>query len=330
MTAAEQRAIGALESLRARALSSSEDRAAWHAVRATGVTGSDIRKLRSATPLGRASLIAKKLAGGDAVRELRVRELVWGRVREAEIASLVWQRFRIEPNLTLFHAPGNPRHLATPDGTGVEEDFDSLAERLTVSEIKTGKFDLDPATSEHFGRYGYYDQIQWEMYVCGAWRARFTWEVHDDDWSDWPERGPSPLAVEPEGQWILRDDARIGQLVEIADDFLATLDAEASRDPGDRDFELEAMFADLLDLRQQVADGEAALRRYLDEHHVETLRSSVGSLSYGMGAGSMRFDPASFRRDHPDLYAEYQRRTTPRKKTLRVTVAGAKKDEEDE
>lgn len=319
----------ALDSLRARALMSSEDRSSWHAARALGVTGSDIRRLRSATPLGRASLIAQKLAGGDR-GELRVKEIVWGRVREDEIARLVEARFRIEPNRMLFHAREHPRHLATPDGVGVEEDFESGLERITVSEIKTAKFDLNPSTSDHFEKYGYYDQAQWELHVCDGWRARFTWEQHDDDWSDWPERGPSPLHEEPEGVWIVRDEGRIAELVAIADDFLETLDAEAHRDPGERDFELEALYAELVEARQQADDAEEALRGYLDRNRIETGRTPVGSFSYAMGAGQNRFQSTAFRRDHPDLYAEYMARTTPKKKTLRLTVAGAKKREEDE
>lgn len=329
MTAEQQMRDGALDALRGRAIASSEDRASWHAARAFGVTGSDIRRLRSATPAGRASMIAKKLAGGDEVRELNVRELVWGRVREDEIAGLVWARFRIEPNRFLFHARENRRHLATPDGVGVEEDFDSLAVRVVTSEIKTGKFELDPSTSEHFGKYGYYDQVQWELYVAGGWRARFTWEQHDDDWSYWPEFGPRPLAAEPQGVWILRDDARITELVAIADDFLATLDAEAARDPEERDFELEALFADLVVAREQASAAEGALRSYLDATRRESAVTPLGKLSYGMGNGSVRFDSSAFKRDHPDLFAEYVRRSVPRKKTLRLNVAGAKRDEDE-
>jgi hypothetical protein len=318
----------AMYRLSPRALVSSEDRGAWHGRRNLGVTGSDIRVLRSAGPLGRATLVAKKLAGA-APDELRVKELVWGRIREAEIARLVWDRFRIDANTYLFHAIGNERHLATPDGIGTEEDFDASTTRIVVSEIKTGKFDVGPDT-DHFARYGYYDQIQWEMYVCDAWRCRFTWEVHDDDWSEWPQLGPNPLKPEPQGTWVLRDEGRIAELIEIADDFLATLDAERDRDPDERDFEAEWRLAELIEARAAAADAETALRSYLDRTRREALVTPFGKLSYGMGNGSERFNSRQFRVDHPGLYEEYKTRSTPRNKTLRVTVPGAKKESESE
>ena len=211
-----------LEDLQKRALASSEDRGAWLLARARGVTATDVAKLAKGNgPAITHELAAHKLAGG--VQDLsHVPYVRHGQQREPVIAAWILERFGIEPSQTLFHAVENSRHLATPDGVGW--DFD---ENVITSEIKTSKYDLDPAASKsdgHFWKVGYYDQIQWQHYVTGASRSLFAWEQHDDDWWGWPER--SPRVKEIRFAWIPRDDARIDRLVTIADKFLVYLDAE--------------------------------------------------------------------------------------------------------
>jgi len=232
----------ALVALNERAVASSEDRDSWLAARSRGVTATEVAKLRKGGASARRELLASKI-NGDPFRGNQYTQ--WGSLREAAIAAAVRARAGIEPNQVLFHAVDNDRHLATPDGVGVNFD-----DQLVMSEIKTSKHDLAPsfeispfteasvkgvepkALAGYFWSTGYYDQIQWQIYVTGAVAARFTWEQHDDDWSEWPERGPRPKHSELPFRVILRDDIRIDELVAIADAFLEAYDV-ALRDAAD-------------------------------------------------------------------------------------------------
>lgn len=231
--------LSALEELQTRAVASSADRESWLAARAPGVTATEVAKLAKGGVSARREILASKIKG-DPFRGNQYTQ--WGSLREEAIAEDVRARTGIVSNQTLFHAKGNRRHLATPDGVGV--DFDGF---LQMSEIKTSKHDLMPclgnapftantiSAKEHgfyFWSTRYYDQIQWQLYVCDAVLARFTWEQHNDDWSGWPERGPKPLLDELPFRIIHRDEARIAELVAIADDFLEAYDL-ALRDAAD-------------------------------------------------------------------------------------------------
>ncbi len=313
----------------------SEDRDAWLDRRFGGVTATEIAKLMKATAAGRRSLIEGKLNKRD--RDLRFRRAArWGTVREAYIADWLQRRFNIEPNARLFHALDNERHLATPDGIGL--DFD---ERVTVSEIKVSEFDLHPGptvggvlaidpgpdSNRPFWQKGYYDQIQWQIYVLGADRARFTWEQHDGDWSGWPGRGPNPLEDEPRTVIILRDDFRIDELVAVAEEFLADLDAARGVEAGPGDVVLDALIARDVEASAAAKSARAALEAYVAKHSVESYRAPAGSVSYGLGNGSMRFDQTAFKAAHPALAQEFTRLVPPNKPTLRVTPAKGEEDE---
>lgn len=260
-----------LTALQQRAVASSEDRDNWLAARALGCTATEVAKLAKGGAGARRELIEQKIKG-DPFRGNQYTE--WGKLREAAIAADVQARTAIAANDVLFHAAEDPRHLATPDGVGVA--FDGS---LQMSEIKTSKHDLAPGevtadgtlilptghaahSAGYFWSTGYYDQVQWQIYVTGAARARFTWEQHDDDWSGWPERGPKPLREELPWCWIERDDFRIDQLVAIADEFLDAYDV-ALRDAADGvapeiDDEMDTLAVNLLRFREMESEGKRA------------------------------------------------------------------------
>ena len=158
----------------------------------------------------------------------------WGREREAVIAEAL-RGVGIEPESRVFHGVQDSRHLASPDGVGV--DFDG---ELIVSEIKTSGKPL-PVGSPELDAKGYVHQMQWVMHVTGAVRCRFVVEqrIH-------VEGGfvPGPIAEE----WIERDDAAIAELVKVADEFLAELD-------------------------RQREDGAPVIDEELDTHAVNYLRA---------------------------------------------------------
>ena len=177
-----------------RVVAKQEDRVAWIRARSRGVTATDVARLSSERALK--SVAQDKLLGsgfgGNAFTD-------HGRAREPEIARWVRGRYRIEPSSTLFHAHGEPLHLATPDGVAVQDGA------VVLSEIKTtGRAWRSIPRS-------YLRQVWWQQYVLGAERTLVVWEQHDDF---------VPTNAEPECRWVDRDDNEIHVLVGLADRLL--------------------------------------------------------------------------------------------------------------
>lgn len=179
---------------RDRVVANFEDRVAWIRARSRGVTATDVARLSSERAL-RAVLQDKMLGSGfygNAYTD-------HGRTREPEIARWVRARHRIEPSSTLFHAHGEPLHLATPDGVAV------LDGSVVLAEIKT---------TGHAWRSiprSYLRQVWWQQYVLGAERTLVAWEQHEDF---------VPLASDPQCKWVERDDNEIHILIGLADRLL--------------------------------------------------------------------------------------------------------------
>jgi hypothetical protein len=179
---------------RQRVVARQEDRVSWIRARSRGVTATDAARLSSEQAL-KAVLQDKLLGsgfGGNAYTD-------HGRAREPEIARWVRARHRIEPSSTLYHAHGEPLHLATPDGVGVVDGT------LVLCEIKT---------TGHRWRSiprSYLRQVWWQQYVLGADRTLVVWEQHNDF---------VPVKGEPQSRWVERDDNEIHVLVGLADRLL--------------------------------------------------------------------------------------------------------------
>ncbi|MDF1478009.1 YqaJ viral recombinase family protein [Leifsonia sp. H3M29-4] len=179
---------------RRRIVARQEDRVAWVRARSRGVTATDVARLSSERALQ--SVLRDKLLGsgfsGNAFTD-------HGRAREPEIAKWVRARHGILPSSTLFHAHGQPDHLATPDGVAV------LAGTVVLAEIKT---------TQHAWRSiprSYLRQVWWQQYVLGAERTLVVWEQHRDF---------VPIDREPQCRWVERDDNEIHVLVSLADRLL--------------------------------------------------------------------------------------------------------------
>lgn len=173
-----------------RVVASSEDRVAWIRARSRGVTATDAARFSSEKAVH--AVAQDKLLGsgfsGNAFTD-------HGRAREPEIARWVHATHRIPPSSTLFHADGETRHLATPDGVAVHDGT------VVLSEIKT---------TGHAWRSiprSYLRQVWWQQYVLGAERTLVVWEQHENF---------VPVAAEPRWQWVERDDNQIHQLVVLA------------------------------------------------------------------------------------------------------------------
>lgn len=222
----------ALTDLLARAGASDAERELWLAERAQGITATEVRDLVVGKKRQQ-DLIDLKLGRkvdtftGNAYTD-------WGKEREPIIAEGV-RGFGIEPESRVFHAAGNSRHLASPDGIGLE--FDGA---VVVSEIKTSAKDIRPGTPGYEAT-GYELQMQWSMHVTGASRCRYITEERISVAGGFV---PGPLS----SHWVERDDAVIAQLVQVADEFLAELD-------------------------RQREDGAPAIDEEVDTHAVNYLRA---------------------------------------------------------
>jgi hypothetical protein len=180
-----------------RIVADSADRVAWLRARSRGVTATDVARLASAKSLQAVAL--DKLMGtgfgGNAYTD-------HGRAREPEIARWVRAEHRIEPSSALFHADGEKRHLATPDGVGIVDAALVLAEIKTTSSV----WRSIPRS--------YLRQVWWQQYVLGAERTLLVWERHD---------GFVPVDAEPQCTWIDRDENEIHVLVQLANRLLGLM-----------------------------------------------------------------------------------------------------------
>jgi predicted phage-related endonuclease len=240
--------------LEARAGASDQDREAWLAERRGGITATEVRdlwleKIGRKSYTNRRELIDRKLGRIPEVGDLSgVPVIGWGKDREPVIAAEIERRFMIAPESRVFRSTVNPRWLASPDGVGV--DFDG---ELVVSEIKTAGKDIAPGT-EAFATKGYLAQMIWVMVVTGARRCLYGHEYRLDLLS---------VGFQPGLQrfwWIEWDAELAAELIEIADAFLADMDAVAAGEEPDApaiDEELDTLAVNYLrglDLEKQAKE----------------------------------------------------------------------------
>lgn len=219
----------------------------WYAARRIGVTATEARDLAKGYKSAREKIKREKLTGERA--DLSGNQYVeYGNLREPIIAAWIAARFGIPASDALYVNIADPRRLATPDGVEVDP-FGTVL----VSETKTSKHDLTPGRIDengvlvltkgpggkwylqdnHFADTGYYDQMQWQMFVLGAERTLFAYEQHDSDWSGWPTRAPKTLNPEPGWCWVVRDEKRIAELIAIVDAFMVEVEeARAALEAG--------------------------------------------------------------------------------------------------
>ena len=113
--------------LAARIVADSRDRVAWVRARSRGITATDVASLTSLNAIPRAA-DAKLMGSGFSGNAYTAH----GRLREPAIAAWVAATHGIQPSSALFHAVVEKRHLATPDGIGVD-----ASGRIRLAEIKT-------------------------------------------------------------------------------------------------------------------------------------------------------------------------------------------------
>ncbi len=182
----------------ARIVADSSDRVAWLRARSQGITATDAAKLASRASVRSA---AWEKRNGTSFGGSRYTD--HGRAREPVIADWVRRAHGIEHSSLLFHAEGDRRHLATPDGLRV-----AAGGTIELCEIKT--------TSRPWRGIprSYLRQVWWQQYVLGAERTLVVWEQHDEF---------VPVGEAPRCRWVDRDDDQIAILVHLADELIAEL-----------------------------------------------------------------------------------------------------------
>lgn len=185
-----------------RVVTDGTDHAAWMRARARGITATDVAKL--STPRSIESTAFEKLHGsrfsGNAFTD-------HGRAREPVIADWVLREYGIAPSQALFHAEGDLRHLATPDGVTLRDQG-----TLELAEIKTTNKVWRSIPRP------YLRQVWWQQYVLGAERTLMVWERHENF---------VPVG-DPEFRWIDRDESEIERLVKLAGQLIDVLIARTS------------------------------------------------------------------------------------------------------
>ncbi|WP_344095508.1 YqaJ viral recombinase family protein [Microbacterium deminutum] len=177
--------------LAARIVADSRDRVAWVRARSRGITATDVASLTSERAIPRAA-DAKLMGSGFSGNAFTAH----GRLREPEIAAWVAATHGIQPSSALFHAVVEKRHLATPDGIGLD-----VVGRVQLCEIKTTNKSWSSIPRS------YLRQVWWQQHVLGAERTLVVWEEHD---------AFVPVDDEPRCAWVDRDEVEIARLVRLA------------------------------------------------------------------------------------------------------------------
>lgn len=286
----------------------------WHKARADSVSATLAAKLGSAHDVDyliarevRERLNAQRFWGNAYTR--------WGKEREVHIENAAFARHGIEPESHLFFARANPRHTASPDGIAIHP----LTGEVRLGEYKTSGKEL---TWAKMVANGYYDQVQWQLYVLEATHCWLMWEWRHGEGKDYNTYVP-----EPGGEHlIMRDDNRIAELVERADRFLAELDAarEQVAEHAPVDPELLHLVTEHLEAKAAAKQAEEMLREYCETNGVKSLEiEGVAKVSYSYGSPRATFDREAFDADFPGVYDRYKREgAPPERATLRVTPKG--------
>ena len=169
---------------------SSQTKDLWLAARDRGVTATQVAK--ASTPAGMKEVLAQ-IENPTPVEANAFMQ--WGTDREAHIAHVVKERYGILPNdwLLCAEGAGNEWMMATPDGLSLDHSV--------IGEYKTSGKSLDKVPAN------YMRQVQWQMFVTGARRTLFAYELRLE--------GPEGFVpgFDVECQWVERNDEMIGQLI---------------------------------------------------------------------------------------------------------------------
>ncbi|WP_192796265.1 MULTISPECIES: YqaJ viral recombinase family protein [Corynebacterium] len=237
----------------------------------------------------------------------------WGKQREPVIAEYlqIFVDSRLEPSSDLY-VDDDGVSACSPDMVALGADDGLLGEIKTVKADKAWVCPPHGADPRDFIPSRYYDQMQWQMMVTGAWECLFGWEPHEDF---------TPGRIE----WcaVKRDEKRIEELCSIRDEFLSGGWRDDSARP-----EVDGLLQRIRELR--------LMKRPLEEEEhelLDRLRDTLGDsdvsyeaaglkVSYTLPKPRRTWQAKEFAKAHPDLASEFTREVPATKRTLRVTEVG--------
>lgn len=297
------------------AIATSDDRPAWLTARRGGVTATDVAAIGGNA--GRKTferILADKRA--EAAEWKGNRYTRHGNEREPMILDWVSRKSAaggfgsgaLIPSRDLFAAADNRRHLATPDGRS--EDWEFFQELV---EIKTTNHPFKSIPAD------YLRQIQWQQHVMGADRTLFVWELHEDF---------QPVDLEPNWQWVKRDQAAIDELVEKAELLLSFMDGEAPMpDPFADDLITRYLLQKdvVTEATESLKAIEAEVRAWIGDRPAASVIGTLGDLSFSTSS-TTRLDTTAIKKDHPDLWQAYAKASP----TSRLTITPLKTEAAEE
>ena len=176
-----------------RFIASSQTKDLWLAARDRGVTATQVAK--ASTPAGMKEVLAQ-IENPTPIEANGF--MSWGTEREAYIAHVVKERYGILPNdwLVCADGAGNEWMMATPDGLSLDHKV--------IGEYKTSGKSLEKVPAN------YMRQVQWQLYVTGAEKCLFAYELRLE--------GPEGFVpgFDVECQWIERNEEMISELIVTA------------------------------------------------------------------------------------------------------------------
>lgn len=176
-----------------RFIASSQTRDLWLAARDRGVTATQVAK--ASTPAGMKEVLAQ-IENPQPIEANAFMD--WGNEREAYISHVVKERYGILSNdyLICAEGAGNEWQMATPDGLSLDH--------TVIGEYKTSGKSLDKVPAN------YMRQVQWQLYVTGAEKCLFAYELRLE--------GPEGFVpgFDVECQWIERNEEMISELIVTA------------------------------------------------------------------------------------------------------------------
>ena len=164
---------------------------AWLTARRQGVTATAVAK--AATPAGFRDVMAEWVNPTFTGNEFTD----FGSWAERFILETAHQEHGILPSDWLI-AGANPQHMGTPDGLNLDHTL--------IAEAKTGG--TQPKSVPRIHR----DQCLWNMHVTGTDRCLYLFQLRTPT-----ETGFRFGLWEPITFWVDRDEARIAELVTVAD-----------------------------------------------------------------------------------------------------------------
>lgn len=259
------------------------DPEAWYAGHDEGVSATEVATLIRGGAGSWAALRAQKAGARSNFTSVAMQH---GTDREPVIAEFAQMTFGLIPCSALVAQSENLLYRASPDAIS--------ADGSEIGEYKTTKRDwetLDDVPPR------YIDQMFWQMFVTGARKARLVFEPHE---------GFVPLYPFPKHFELGYDEARVEELREVADRFMAGGDIDPSA------LELDALVtarveakADADDAAAVVADLDRRIRELAAATGHTKFEGSAGNLTLSADTTRVAFSSTEFKKADPITYEKF-------------------------